>query len=236
MSYKISQQDIDTVKEKGTPVVSGTMRYVIPLDKLANKFDFINPKDAGTEWGNQSLKGDGNDILLLNGLSKEQIAKIDDYATKFEQEKHKPISDMHLIELKQFMSYLSENGFNDVYCSDKQYMESSLTANDKDKRIGLYARNKDAICRAAVLPLGAVYSDGQKEQQANVEGALLIVPENGRAEDARITNVPEDYSALTGEKVTSLVRLKADMSKQKGNEIDLSNADLSAVKKLNFRD
>ena len=93
MSYKISQKDIDTVKSNGTPVVSGTMRYVIPLDKLANKFDFINPKDAGTEWGNQSLKGDGNDILLLNGLTPEQIEKIETYTAKFEQEKQKPISD-----------------------------------------------------------------------------------------------------------------------------------------------
>lgn len=216
MSYKISQQDIDAAKTQGTQVVSGTMRYVIPLDKLANKFDFINPKDAGTEWGNQSLKGDGNDILLLNGLSPEQIKKVDEYAAKFEQEKHKPISDMHLVELKQFMGYLSQNGFNDVYCSDKEYMAGQLTPNDKTKRIGLYARNKDAVCRAVVLPLGAVYSDGQKEQQANVEGALLIVPENGRTEDIRISNVPEDYAPVNGsDKVKSLITLKAENSKSK---------------------
>lgn len=232
MSYKISQQDIDAVREKGTPVVSGTMRYVIPLDKLSNKFDFVNPKDAGTEWGNQSLKGNGNDILLLNGLTSEQIAKIETYAAKFEQEKHKPMSDMHLVELKQFMTYLSENGFNDIYCSDKEYMESSLTANDKTKRIGLYARNKDAVCRAVKLPLGTVYSDGQKEQQANVDGALLIVPENGRAEDIRITNVPEDYSSLTGEKVTSLVRLKADISKELNTTKDMEMSDRTGTIKF----
>lgn len=214
MSYKISQQDIDAIKTNGTPVVSGTMRYVIPLDKLANKFDFVNPKDAGTEWGNQSLKGDGNDILLLNGLTPEQIEKIETYAAKFEQEKQKPISDMHLVELKQFMSYLSKNGFNDVYCSDKQYMETSLTANDSNKRIGLYARNKDDICRAAVLPLGTVYKDSQKEQEAKVEGALLIVPENGREEDIHITNEPNDYAPISGKgQITSLIHLKADASK-----------------------
>lgn len=199
------------------------MRYVIPLDKLANKFDFINPKDAGTEWGNQSLKGDGNDILLLNGLTPEQIEKVEAYTAKFEQEKHKPLSDMHLVKLKQFMSYLSNNGFNDIYCSDKQYLDSSLTANDKNKRIGLYARNKDAICRAAVLPLGAVYSDGQKEQ-ANVEGALLIVPESGRVEDVRITNVPKDYAPVSGKsKIISLVHLKADMSKQQDTPYSKQN-------------
>lgn len=220
MSYKISPQDIEAVKMHGTPVVCGTMRYVIPLDKLANKFDFINPKDAGTEWGNQSLKGDGNDILLLNGLSQEQIEKIDVYATRFEQEKHKPISDMHLVELKQFMGYLSQNGFNDVYCSDKEYMDGQLTASDKTKRVGLYSRNKDSVCRAVILPLGTSYSDGLKEQQANIEGALLIVPENGRAEDIRITNVPEDYVPIHGaEKVKSLISIKAEISKSKEDRI-----------------
>ncbi len=216
MSYKISQEDIDIVKKEGTQVVSGTMRYVIPLDKLANKHDFINPKDAGTEWGNQSLKGDGNDILLLNGLSPEQIKKVEEYATKFEQDKHKPISDMHLVELKQFMGYLSQNGFNDIYCSDKEYMAGQLTPNDETKRVGLYARNKDAVCRAVVLPMGTVYSDGQKQQQANVEGALLIVPENGRAEDVRITNEPKDYAPVNGSNtVKSLISLKAENSKSR---------------------
>lgn len=103
-------------------------------------------------------------------------------------------------------------------------MESSLTANDASKRVGLYARNKDTVCRAAVLPLGAIYSDGQKEQVANVEGALLIVPETGRTEDIRITNVPEDYAPISGkDQITSLVHLKADASKKQTVQFSKQN-------------
>lgn len=74
---ELTQKDVDFVKKFGTAVKSGTERYVLELKGLEKPMDFENPKDAGTEWGAQHLKGDGKDILLLNGVSAEQVKKLD---------------------------------------------------------------------------------------------------------------------------------------------------------------
>ena len=206
---EITMADINTVKTFGTQVVSGTSRFVIPLDKLKEPVDFINPKDAGTEWGAQRLKGDGNDILLFNGLSSEQVKTIEAEIKGFEVRTGKPVTDMNKAEVEGFLASLKEKGFNDMYCSDKAYMESSLTAENPKKRIGLYTRNKDEVCYGVVIPKGTVYNlSSRGNQEATVDGALLIVPANGDLENARITNEPKDYSSVKGGKISTLVEAK----------------------------
>lgn len=206
---EITMADISTVKGFGTQVVSGTSRFVVPLDKLSEPVDFINPKDAGTEWGAQRLKGDGNDILLFNGLSSEQIKTLNDEIKEFESSTLKPITDMNKEEVVIFLSSLKEKGFNDMYCSDKAYMESSLTAENPKERIGLYTRNKDEVCYGVVIPKGTVYNLSERgNQEATVDGALLIVPANGDPNNVRITNEPKDYTSVKGGKVSTLAQAK----------------------------
>lgn len=214
---EITLADLNTAKNFGTQVVSGTSRFVIPLDKLNEPVDFINPKDAGTEWGAQRLKGDGNDILLFNGLSSEQVKSIGVEIKDFESKAGKPITDMNKKEVEAFLSSLKEKGFNDMYCSDKAYMESSLTAENPSKRIGLYTRNKDEVCYGVVVPVGTAYTLSSKtKQEANVDGALLIVrlTKDGKvdAENSNITNKPEDYTSVKGGKIATLTEARAIQS------------------------
>ena len=181
-------KDIDLVKTFGTPIKCGTERYVLELRNLDKTIHFINPKDAGTKYGDQNLKGDGQDILLLNGLTKDQIKSMDTYLAGFEAEKGKKAEEMNASEVQALLNFLEVNGFNDRYCSNQAYKEKSLIPTNGR----MHRRNNDE-CRGIVIPVGTVYSDGEKSQQASVEGALFVIDSKG---GARITNVPDDYQTV----------------------------------------
>ncbi len=186
----------DFVKTFGTKVKCGTERYVLELRGLTEPLHFINPKDAGTKYGDQNLKGNGQDILLLNGVSAEQIARLDRYLETFEQQTGQKADSMNTSQVKALLSFLEENGYNDRYCSDLAYKEKALIPT-----VGRMCRRSNDECRAVVIPKGTVYEDGEKSQQATVEGALFVVDAKG---GARITNVPSDYEPVhAGAKIIS---------------------------------
>ena len=96
-----------------------------------------------------------------------------------------------------------------MYCSDKAYMESSLTAENPKKKIGLYTRNKDEVCYGVVIPKGTVYKLSERgDQIATIDGALLIVPANGDPNNVRITNEPKDYSSVKGGKISTIAEAR----------------------------
>ena len=193
---ELTTKDIELVKAFGTPIKCGTERYVLELRNLDKPIHFINPKDAGTKYGDQNLKGDGQDILLLNGLTKDQIKLMDTYLAGFEVGKGKKAEEMNASEVQALLNFLENNGFNDRYCSNQAYKEKSLIPTNGR----MYRRNNDE-CRGIVIPVGTVYSDGEKSQQASVEGALFVVDLKG---GARITNVPDDYQTVKeGAKIVS---------------------------------
>jgi hypothetical protein len=211
---ELTGKDVELVKAFGSPIKCGTERYVLELTKLDKPIHFINPKDAGTKYGDQNLKGDGNDILLLNGLTAEQVKMLDFYLKGFEVQNDKRAEDMNAKEVRSLLVFLEKYGFNDRYCSNQEYKENSLIPTTGR----LYRRNNDE-CRGVVIPVGTTYTDGEKTQQANVEGALFVVDAKG---GARITNVPEDYQPI--KKDAKIVELKTAVnmflaSKNMGREI-----------------
>ncbi|GHU02693.1 hypothetical protein FACS1894186_7800 [Alphaproteobacteria bacterium] len=214
----------EIVEKFGTPVVSGTKRYVVPLEKLDEPLHFTNPKDAGTEYGDQNLKGDGKDIMLLNGLSDGQIKGLDDYLKRY----RKP-ENMDAAQVKEFLGFLAENGYDDRYCSDQKYMAESLRAVNPSQKVGMYARTKD-VCYAAAIPEGTTYDDGEKTQAAQA-GALFIVSkskdENGKTKlNGRITNVAGDYETVNpGEKIATYDQAKRNAKSAKAKELRTAKAE-----------
>ena len=208
---ELTTKDIELVKTFGTQIKCGTERYVLELKNLDQPIHFINPKDAGTKYGDQNLKGDGNDILLLNGLTLEQIKLMDTYLSGFETGKGKKPEEMNAEEVKALLSFLEKNGFNDRYCSNQDYKAKALIPTNGR----MHRRNNDE-CRGVVIPVGTVYTDGEKSQQANVEGALFVIDAKG---GARITNVPTDYKTVKeGATVVSYadaIKLQQEYAKNK---------------------
>lgn len=147
----------DFVKTFGTKVKCGTERYVLELHGLTEPIHFINPRDAGTKYGDQNLKGNGQDILLLNSVSTEQIAKLDAYLQTVENRTNRKAEDMDTSEVKALLSFLEKNGYNDRYCSDLAYKEKALIPT-----VGRMCRRSNDECRAVVIPKGTVYEDGEK--------------------------------------------------------------------------
>ena len=181
---ELTAKDVDLVAKFGTPVKSETRRYIVELKGLTEPLDFENPKDAGTKYGAQHLKGDGNDILLLNGLTPKQVDMMNRYLTAYERENGVAAEQMNTRDVKRMLGFLKRAGFDDRYCSDQAYKRRAFTPPGR-----LYKRKSDT-CRAVEIPVGTTYSDGVKTQRANVEGALFIVDSHG---NGRITNVPSDY-------------------------------------------
>ena len=232
MCAQLTIKDIDLVKNFGTAIKCGTERYVLELKKLDEAIHFINPKDAGTKYGDQNLKGDGNDILLLNGVTAKQIEIMDTYLKGFETPKEEAIAkiekllatndeekkaklaqvflngfrsgkgdgkkaeEMNAEEVKALLGFLEENGFNDRYCSNQDYKARALIPTN-----GRMCRRNNDECRGVVIPVGTIFTDGEKTQEATTPGALFVIDAKG---GARITNVPEDYQTINiGEKVCS---------------------------------
>lgn len=222
----------DFVKTFGTKVKCGTERYVLELRGLTEPLHFINPKDAGTKYGDQNLKGNGQDILLLNGVSAEQIARLDRYLETFEQQTGQKADSMNTSQVKALLSFLEKNGYNDRYCSDLAYKEKALIPT-----VGRMCRRSNDECRAVVIPKGTVYEDGEKSQQATVEGALFVVDAKG---GARITNVPSDYEPVhAGTKIISyadVVRCVQIMRMKEARESRREEAREKQEKRMIVRD
>ncbi len=184
---ELTEKDIKMISKFGTPVVSETKRYIVELKGLTEPLEFENPKDAGTKYGKQRLKGDGNDILLLNGLTPNQVKIMNRYLATFESENATPAEQMKTRDVKRMLDFLKRAGFDDRYCSDQSYKRRAFVPP------GRMYRRRAQPCRAVVVPVGTTYADGVKTQRANVDGALFIVDSNGTG---RITNVPADYRAV----------------------------------------
>lgn len=184
---ELTEKDIKMISKFGTPVVSETKRYIIELKGLTEPLEFENPKDAGTKYGKQRLKGDGNDILLLNGLTPNQVKIMNRYLATFESENAAPAEQMKTRDVKRMLDFLKRAGFDDRYCSDQDYKRRAFVPP------GRMYRRRAQPCRAVVVPVGTTYADGVKTQRANVDGALFVVDSNGTG---RITNVPADYRAV----------------------------------------
>lgn len=180
----------------GTAAVGRGERFVLDLRGLSEPLSFINPKDMGTKYGKQYLKGDGQDILILNGVSKKQELMLERYLYYFEKETHKAAEFMNADEVKKLLCFLEENGFDDRYCSDLVHKESSY----KPVRGRIFEKSGKPV-RVARLVTGMTYADGQKTQEAADDSALFIVDNRGIG---HITNVAEGYRSLReGETIIS---------------------------------
>lgn len=189
MTLKLTQKDIALVENFGTPIICGTQRFVLDLKKLTEPIEFVNPKDADNEHGKQILKGDGNDVLLVNNLTSKQLDMLNKFVVSFEIVKGVKPEDMNNAEAKNFLLVLQTWGYKDFYCSDQEYKKKSLTYIDGH----VYRLNEDKVCRGVTIPKGTIYADSEKEQVATTEGALFVVDTNGKA---MITNEPADYRTL----------------------------------------
>ena len=185
---KLTAKDVAMIRKYGTPIKCETERYVLELKKLDSPVEFENPKDAGGAYGKQKLKGDGNDILLLNGLTPEQIRWLDKYLADFEQKNKKAAEEMNAEEVKAFFDFLKEQQFFDCNSSTQEYKGRSLIQVNGH----IYRRNSNE-CHGVIIPIGTTYEDRKKSQRANVEGALFVTDDRG---GARITNVPTDYQPI----------------------------------------
>ncbi len=181
------------VKAFGTAVSSETERYVISLPNI-NQASFQNPKDTGTEWCTQTLKGNGADIMILNGLTTDQTALMDLYLQSEDSSNWRTQQDIDNV-----MITLDQLGIKDRYCSDVTYRDANMVK--VPGKLNVYRRTKD-VRWAVELPIGTNF---EKEpgmvQSANISGALLIVNEKG---EGHITNVPTDYASINpDEKIVS---------------------------------
>lgn len=169
----------------GTPVIGSGERYVIELRELDEPLHFTNPKDMGTKYGDQYLKGDGTDILILNGVSKKQELMLNRYLYQYQKISGKDADHMSTQDVKKLLIWLEDNNFNDRYCSNLHHKETEY----------LHIRGRifskiGKPYKAVSLQKGVSYIDETKTQEASLDGALFIADGNGKG---HITNIPEGY-------------------------------------------
>lgn len=179
---------VQAVAMFGTSVVGRGERYILELRGLMEPLHFVNPKDKGTKYGDQYLKGDGQDILILNGVSKKQELMLNKYLYQVERQMQKPAEEMPATEVKRLLRWLEENQFNDRYCSDLTHKKTSY-----ETVRGRICQKLSKPVRAAVLAKGDTFSDAVKTQEATRHDSLLIVDGRGIG---HISNVPNMYMTL----------------------------------------
>lgn len=180
--------NLQIVDKYGTPVVSWGERFVIDLKNLDTPIDFINPKDRGTKYGEQHLKGDGTDIIILNGVSKRQEIELNKYLYFFTKKAGKDYNAMNYDEVMEFLRWLENNDFNDRYCSDAIHKKTSYRhiRGCKYEKLG-------HECKAVELLKGMAYVDDTKSQEATRNGALFVLDNRG---NGHITNEPSYYKTV----------------------------------------
>ncbi len=162
---------------------------------------FFNHKDQS--W--QAVKADGEGVVILNQVTEEQAAKL--------QEKiGKNPAKLNLQEFKGALEFAhSDLGVGDMYNSDRSFIKSKMnpleTSDTGVPQFGLFRRDDRDVCHAVYVEGSGEFQGPAATPQKFEDGAVLIRQPNGKEFSYRLIQ-PDAFQETYKNKDGSAIDLK----------------------------
>ena len=173
---------------------------------------FYNGKD--NSW--QAAPGDGQSVIILNGVSEAQAAKI---IKKIDEYTVDP-NGLTVSELKGVLDYARDTlGINDMYNSDKGFIASKMNALETSETgieaYGLHKRDDRDICLAVHLSGAGQFQGPAATPQRFENGAVILK----QGDDVRLVQpkvFERDYRHANGDQLKVSEVAEAKIASPKG--------------------
>jgi hypothetical protein len=191
----ITADQIDFGPKASTPVVSDTLRFVIPVPAFEGGGEALAPPEGaepfldsagkpitghGVVFYNpddrcyQAAHGDGSEVVIFGLITRHE-------ANQLAAETAKSASDPNRLTLPQFKALLDfaahDLGQIAIYNSARSSVESTMVRAGPDTGIadyGLYRRSRQDLCEAVFVPGDGVFQGPAATPQAFTDGAVII--------------------------------------------------------------
>ena len=232
---RVTAADLRFDPDRSTSVISSAQKFVIPVpafgrsgeplvypegDEKAGKpildyegkligergLVFFNAKDKS--W--QAVAGDGEGVIIVNEVTKEQGDRLDEKIRGFQTDPNK----LTLTQLKQVLDFArDELELGDMYNSDRSFVKANMTpaAADEVSRAGgkeieaygLKKRDDRDICHAVYIP-GKFVFEGPAASPQIFEDGGVIVEQGGELRGVQPDVFMRTYRLQNGREITSL--------------------------------
>jgi hypothetical protein len=191
----ITADQIDFGPRASTPVVSDTLRFVIPVPAFADGGEpLLPPEGSGPflDWeGNpitgrgvvfynpddrcyQAAQGNGKEVVIFGLITAPEAKKL---ATETRKMAADP-NDLTLVQFKALLQFAAEDlGQIAIYNSTRVSVESAMTRVGPDTGIadyGLFHRSGQDLCDAVFVPGDGVFQGPAATPQQFEDGAVII--------------------------------------------------------------
>jgi hypothetical protein len=236
---KISPADLRFDPATSTSVISSSQKFIIPVpefggrgeplvypkgDKKAGKpildyegkpigdrgLVFFNAKDKSP----QAVAGDGQGVIIINEVTKEQADRLYQTIQSFQQDPNK----LTLTQLKQVLEFAREElGLGDMYNSTRSFVKNRMTpaltgevprvGGTEIEAYGLKKRDDRDLCHAVYIPGRFVFEGPAASPQVFEDGGV-IVEQGGKFRGVQPQIFLRTYRLQDGRQITSLTDLK----------------------------
>jgi hypothetical protein len=191
----ITADQIDFGPKASTPVVSDTLRFVIPVPVFEGGGEPLVPPDgaeAFTDWEGkpisgrgvvfynpddrcyQAARGDGSEVVIFGMINRRE-------ANLLAAETAKSASNPNRLTLPQFKALLDfaarDLGQIAIYNAARASVESTMVRAGADTGIsdyGLYRRSREDVCEAVFIPGDGVFEGPAATPQTFTDGAVIV--------------------------------------------------------------
>jgi hypothetical protein len=195
MPRRITADQIDFGPQASTPVVSDTLRFLLPVPAFGEAGEplvspetgepfvdrdgkaitgrglvFFNPDDRS--W--QAARGDGRGVVLFNPITSDQAERLAAKVSGFAADPN----DLTLAQFKAVLDFArGELGIVSQYNTSRDYVASAMTPADPEGPIpayGLYRRNRQDLCQAVFVLGAGVFHGPAASPQRFGHGAVIV--------------------------------------------------------------
>jgi hypothetical protein len=166
---------------------------------------FLNAKDQS--W--QAVAGDGEGVIIINEVTREQAAKLDQKVKELNQDPNQ----LTLPQLKQVLDYARNDlKLNDMYNSTRSFVKSKMTPVAADaaggvganvEAYGLKKRDDRDLCQAVYIP-GKFTFEGPAASPQVFENGGVIVKQGAEFRGVQPDIFMRTYRLQDGRQINSL--------------------------------
>jgi hypothetical protein len=191
----ITADQIDFGPKTSTPVVSDTLRFVIPVPAFEGGGEpLVPPKGSEpfTDWEGkpitgrgvvfynpddrcyQAAHGDGDEVVIFGLISQREAKRLAAEAEQLAADPNK----LTLAQFKTLLRFAAEDvGQIAIYNTARSAVDSTMVRAGPDTGIpdyGLYRRSGEDLCDAVFVPGEGVFEGPAATPQAFKDGAVII--------------------------------------------------------------